>query len=72
MFHLLAIFTFLCAFQLEHARTLSITLGRVAGSTFIVRRTTVESIRGRFTFQGGVPVMCFSCPARPFLGSEWG
>ena len=72
MFDLLAIFAFLLAFQLQHARTSPITVGRVAGSTFIVRRKTVEKIRGPFTFQGGVPVMCFSCPPRPFLGLEWG
>ena len=54
LLHLLTIFCFLRALQLEHARTSSITFGRVAGSTLIVRRTTVKEIRGPFTLGGGV------------------
>ena len=50
---LLTIFGFLRALQLEHARTSPITVGHVAGSTLIVRKTTVEKIRGPFTFGGG-------------------
>ena len=52
--HLLTIFSFLRAFQLEHARTSPITVGRVAGSTLILRRTNVEKIRGPFTLVGRV------------------
>ena len=51
--YLLTIFSFLCALQLEHARTSPITVRRVAGSTRIVRRTTVEKIGAPFTFGGG-------------------
>ena len=48
--YLLTIFGFLLALQLEHARTSPITVRRVAGSTLIVRRTTVEKIWGPSTF----------------------
>ena len=51
--YLLTIFSFLRALQLEHARTSPITVGRVAGSTFIICRTTVEKIGGPFIFEGG-------------------
>ena len=51
--HLLTIFVFLRALQWEHARTLPITVRYVEGSTLIVRRTTVEKIRGPFTLGGG-------------------
>ena len=51
--HLLTIFFFLRALQLEHARTLPITVRYVEGSTLIVRRTTVEKIEGPFTLGGG-------------------
>ena len=51
--YLLTIFSFLHALQLEHARTSPITVGRPAGSSLIVRRTTVEKIRRPFTFGGG-------------------
>ena len=47
--HLLTIFIFLLALQLQHASTLPITVGRVAGSTPIVRNTTVEKVRSPFT-----------------------
>ena len=50
---LLTILSFLLALQLEQARTPPITVGRVARSTFIVRRTTIEKIRGPFAFGGG-------------------
>ena len=50
--HLLTIFSFLLALQLEHSSSPSITLGRVAWSTFIVRRMAVEDIRGPFTIGG--------------------
>ena len=50
VFYLLTIFIFLRVLQLEHARTSPITVGRVAGSTHIARRTTVEKIGGPFTF----------------------
>ena len=53
LLYLLTIFSFLRALQLEHARTSSITVGCMAGSTLIVRRTTVEKIGGHFTFGGG-------------------
>ena len=49
LLHLLTISGFLRAVQLQHARTSPITVGRLAGSTLIVRRTTVEKIRGPFT-----------------------
>ena len=51
--YLLTIFGFLPALQLEHARTSPITVRRVAGSTLIFPRTTVEKIGGPFTFGGG-------------------
>ena len=51
--YLLTTFGFLRALQLGHARTSPITVGRVAGSTFIFRETTVQNIRGTFTFRGG-------------------
>ena len=51
--YLLTIFGFLRALQLEHACTSPITVGLVAGSTFFVRRTTVETISGPFAFGGG-------------------
>ena len=59
--YLLTIFGFLRALQLEHARTSPITFGRVAGSTLIFRRTTVEKIGGPLPLEGGVSFMCFSC-----------
>ena len=55
--HPLTIFGFLCARQLEHARTSPITVGRVAGSTLIVRRRTVENSRGHFNLGWGVSVI---------------
>ena len=71
--HFLTIFGFLRALQLEHAGTSPITVGRVARSTLIVRRKTVEKIRGPFTLGGGgVSVICFNCPPQPFAGLEWG
>ena len=70
--YLQTIFGFPRALQLEHARTSLIKVVRVAGSTLIVRRTTVEKIGGPFTFGGGVSVMCFSCPPRAFAGLQWG
>ena len=51
--HLLTFFTSLLVLQLQHASTLAITVGRVAGSTLIVRRATVEKITGPFTLRGG-------------------
>ena len=52
--HLLTIFGFLCALQLEHACTLCNTVGCLAGSTLIVRRTTVEKILGAlYPWRGG-------------------
>ena len=70
--HLVIIFFFLLVLQLEQASTRPITVGRVAGSTFIVRRTTAEKITGPFTIRRGVPFICFNCQARPFSGLEWG
>ena len=58
--HLLIIFGFLRALQLKDARTLPISVGRVAGSTLIVRGTTVEKIWGPFTFGGGGSQLCAS------------
>ena len=51
--HLLTIFSFLLALQLEQARTTPIKVGRVAGSYLLVRRTAVERIGGPFTVGGG-------------------
>ena len=45
VFHLLTIFCFLLALQLEHASASLVTVGRLARSTFVVRRRTVEKIR---------------------------
>ena len=50
MLYLLTIFSFLRALQLYHAGTSPITVERVAQSTLIVRRTTVEDNGGPFTF----------------------
>ena len=70
--HLRTIFGILRVFQLEHARISPITVGRVARTTLIVRRTTVQKIRGPFTLGGGVSVICFNCPPRPLPGLQWG
>ena len=51
--YLLTIFSVLRVLRLEHARTSPITVGRVAGSTLIVRRTTVEKIRAPLPLGGG-------------------
>ena len=51
--HLLAIFGSLLGLQLEQSSTSPIRVGRAAGSTLIVRRTTVEKITGLFTIGGG-------------------
>ena len=62
--HVLTIFSFLLALQMEHAGTLPITVGRMVGATLIVRRTAVEKIRGPFTFRGGgLPQMFQLSPA---------
>ena len=60
--HLLTIFGFLRALQVGHARTLPIIVERVAGSTLIVRRTTVEKIKGPFTLGGGGLSHMFQLP----------
>ena len=51
--HLLTMFGFLLALQLEHARISRIKVGGVAGSTLIVRRTTAEKNNPPFTLGGG-------------------
>ena len=70
--HLLTISGFLRAPQLEHARTSPITVGRLVGSPLIVRRTTVENMRGPFTLVGGglshVLQMPTTAPPRVGLG----
>ena len=53
MLYSLAIFSFLRALQPEYAHTSPLTVGRMAGSTLIVRRMTVKKIGGPFTFGGG-------------------
>ena len=60
--HLLTIFGFLRALQLERARTSPFTVRSVAGCTLIVRRTTVEKIRGPFTLGEGAPSHMFQLP----------
>ena len=47
--YLLTIFIFLRALQLEHPHSWPITVMRLAGSTVIVRRTTVEKVWGPYT-----------------------
>ena len=51
--HRLTVFTFLLALQLEHASTPPTTVGGVAASTLVVRRTAVEKISGFFACGGG-------------------
>ena len=51
--HLLAIFGSPLGLQLKQSSTSPIRVGRAAGSTLIVRRTTVEKITGPFTIGGG-------------------
>ena len=53
MFYLLTILTFLLALRLEEASASPITVMGVARSTFVVRGTTVEKIRGPFAIGGG-------------------
>ena len=60
--YVLIIFGFLCALQLEHALSSPITVGRMAGSTLIVRRTTVEKNTGPFTLGGGSLSHMFQLP----------
>ena len=56
--HLMTIFSFLLALQLEHASSPATTVGHGAGSILIVRGTTVEKIRSPFAFgrRGVTPV----------------
>ena len=61
--HPLTIFSFLLALELEHASTRPITVGHVAGSTLIVRRTTLEKISGPFTIRGGALLHMFQLPS---------
>ena len=53
MFYLLTILSFLLALRLEEASASPITVMGVARSTFVVRGTTVEKIRGPFAIGGG-------------------
>ena len=53
--HLLTIFSFLLALYLEHASTLPITVGRLAGYTLIICRMTVETIWAPLPSEGGSP-----------------
>ena len=62
--HYLTIFSFLLALQLEYASDLPITLGRVARSTLVVRRTTVEKIRDPVTIGGWGCASCVSTAHR--------
>ena len=52
-FHSLTIFCYLLALHLVRARPSTITVGRVARSTFAVRMTVVEKIRDPFAIGGG-------------------
>ena len=60
VFHLLTIFCYLLALQLEHASASPIIVRGVARSTFVACRTTVENIRDPFAIGGGVCCMCFN------------
>ena len=62
VFYLLIICGFLCLLRLKHARTSPITVGRVAGSTSIIRTTTIETIR--------VPFFCSMAPSYPGRASR--
>ena len=50
--HLLTVLGFLPALQLKHESTSPIIVGPVAGSTFAVRRRTLESLGGPFAIVG--------------------
>ena len=52
VFHLLTILGFLLALKLQQAGASPITVGRMARSTFVVRRTIVEKIKGLFAIGG--------------------
>ena len=68
LLHLLTILSFLSGLYFEQARTSPITVGRVARSTFVVRRAIVEKIRGPFAFGGGSS----SCVSTAHLGPSQG
>ena len=53
MFDVLIIFGFLLVLKLEEAGASPITVMGVAGSTFVVPRTTVEKIKDPFAVEGG-------------------
>ena len=70
--HLMSIFCFLRALQLEQASTSPITLGGVAGSNLIVRIMTVGKIRGPCTIGGGDLLQMFQLRTAAFPALEWG
>ena len=66
--HLLTIFGFLLALQLEQASTSPITVARVAGSMLIFRMTTVEKIGAPLPLEAGSPSYVSTAHCGPSKG----